>query len=377
MENASPRSSAELRLANRNRVYRRLYASPSPLTKQELANALSMSLPTLTQNLNDLSRQGLIRNSGVADSTGGRKPRTLSVVPRARYAVGVELSAGHIRMVAIDLLVHELAFQALQRPFSADEAYAADLSAALERFLTEHDLERERLLGVGVTVPGIADHDRQLIRSAPTIGVRELDAGYLSAAIGYPTWLTNDATAGGFAEWWGRTGAEDMAYLSLGRGIGGAILIAGVPYFGRSARSGEFGHMSIHPDGRPCSCGRTGCLEAYCSTARLSDDLGVTLEQFFQALSDGDPRYVRSWESYLDDLAVGILNIHAALDCGIVVGGKLSQFLAGRLDDVEGRLRRLDPDFQESPYLSICRYHAHASGIGAALHFVDRFISQI
>lgn len=374
---ATPHSTADLRLINRNRVYRYLYSATGPVTKQDLAQTLSMSLPTLTQNLNELLALGLIDNSEIADSTGGRKPRIISVVPAARTAVGVEISNGHIRLVALDLQVRELGFKVVRRTFRADEDYAAELARTIEDFIDEVGLSRDRFLGVGITIPGIVDSGQEIITTAPTLGVRTLEAKSLIRHIPYPVHLVNDANAGGFAEWWDRTGVEHMAYLSLSRGVGGAILINGVAYLGVNSRSGEFGHMCIHPGGVPCSCGRRGCLEAYCSTARLSDDLGISLEQFFAGLAQGNGDYARLWEAYLDDLAIGVGNIHTTLDCGVVLGGKLSQFLSGHFDAIDSRLRRLDPNYQEAPYLSVCRYHDRSNGIGAALYFVDRFIRQI
>lgn len=127
----------------------------------------------------------------------------------------------------------------------------------------------------------------------------------------------------------------------------------------------------------PCSCGRRGCLEAYCSTARLSDDLSISLEDFFQEITLGNAVYSALWERYLDDLAIGITNIYAALDCEIVLGGKLSRFMEENFDALDKRLRLLDPTYQEKPYLAICRYYDHSNGIGAALYFVDQFIRQI
>lgn len=377
MPNTPPKSTAEVRLLNRNRVYRYLYSAADAITKQALAYELSMSLPTLTQNLNDLLAQGLIDYSGTADSACGRKPRIISVVPGAHYAIGMELTSGHIRIVAIDMLVHELAAQTVTRAFSPDEEYAIELQNLIERFILENGLDPARLLGVGITVPGIVDNKQEIILNAPTLHIERLSTKLLTDHIQYPVNLTNDATAGGFAEWWNRTDIEDMAYLSVGRGVGGAILIAGAPYLGHFSRSGEFGHMCIHPGGLKCNCGRRGCLEAYCSTSKISDDLGITLEQFFQGLDEGNQEYSQLWDSYLDDLAIGIRNINSALDCGVVLGGKLSQFLAGRLAAIDQRLCETDPNYRQAPYCSICRYNTQASGIGAALYFVDQFICQI
>ncbi|HIR85132.1 MAG TPA: ROK family transcriptional regulator [Candidatus Galloscillospira excrementavium] len=377
MKNVILHSTIEVRRANRNRVFRYLYEATEPVTKQDLAYAPSMSLPTLTQNLNELLEEGLIDNSETADSSGGRKPRILTVVPGARYAVGVELSSNHIRLVALDLQVREVGFRVVQRPFRADREYADRLARTIEAFLDETGVPREKLLGVGITVPGIVDGDQASLTGAYTLGIRQLDIGALVSAIPYPVHLVNDANAGGFAECWGRTGVEHMAYLSLSRGVGGAILVSWVVYLGNSGRSGEFGHMCVHPGGAPCSCGRRGCLEAYCSTARLSDDLGLTLEQFFGRVSAGDPSCTGLWESYLDDLAIGICNIHTALDCGIVLGGKLSVFLAERFDAIGRRLSDLDSAYRESPYLSVCRYHDRSNSIGAALCFIHKFVDQI
>lgn len=367
----------ELRRANRNRVFRALYRAPQGVTKQELAYALSMSLPTLTQNLRELTELGLVDSSAVGDSSGGRKPHLLTAAPRARWAVGVEISSRHLRLVAVDLRLEEIRFQVVDRPFRAGQEYARFLARTVEDFMTGTGLDRENCLGVGVTVPGIVEDGQKTIAAAPTLGVRRMDAPDLVGEIPYPVYLVNDANAGGHAESWGRTDGGPLAYLSLGRGVGGAVLLSGVAYLGVTGRSGEFGHMCIHPGGARCGCGRRGCLEAYCSTARLSDDLDLTLEEFFRGVDRGEADLKRRWETYLDDLAVGVGNIHAALDCPIVLGGKLSQYLTGeRLAAVEARVAALDPE-GGAPYLSICRYHDRANGVGAALYFIDKFIQEL
>ena len=80
-----PLSTVEVRKQNRNRVYRHLITLWEPVTKQELAFRLSMSLPTLSQNLNELAEMGLIDRSATTDSTGGRRPRLIAPLPNARF----------------------------------------------------------------------------------------------------------------------------------------------------------------------------------------------------------------------------------------------------------------------------------------------------
>lgn len=374
---ATLHSTADLRRANRNRVYRFLYESTQPQTKQTAAQALCMSMPTLNQNISELLEMGLVDDSKIAESTGGRKPHILSIVPDARFAVGAEISPHHIRMLAADMELNVLGSQIMTRTFDPGEEYAQGLAQDIEAFLGELQLDRSRLLGVGIALPGIVNEEQGTLEGAPVLRVKQLETSRLSRYIPYPVSFCNDANAGGFAEWWKRADLTSMAYLSVGRGVGGAILINGEPYEGMRRRSGEFGHMSIHPGGKLCSCGRRGCLEAYCSTALLSDDRGITLEQFFQSLQNADPLAVRLWEDYLDDLAVGISNIHTALDCDIVLGGLLSQYLEEWLLALKQRLKHLDPLQEEADYLHLCRYYGKSNRMGAALRFIDAFLDQI
>lgn len=370
-------STVELRRQNRNHVFRSLIDAEEPLTKQDLAAGLFMSLPTLTQNLKELDAMGLIDSSCTTDSTGGRKPRLISIIPGARFAIGIELSSGSIRMVALDLKCNQLAFQQFARPFENTDTSAKELAARLEQFLDDNSLSRDRLLGVGITVPGIVNADQTIIEYAPTARIQKMSPAMVNRYIPYSTFLDNDATCGGFAEWWNHTEMENLAYLSLSRGIGGAILVNGSAYDGDHHRSAEFGHMCIHPGGRVCNCGRRGCLEAYCSATRLSDDLHITLEDFFTGLAAGNAAYQNTWETYLDDLALAVSNIHTMLDCNVVIGGAFSQYLPDYLDGLEARLSRLNPFTDDGDYVHFCRYHDRSICVGAALRYIAEFIVKV
>jgi len=336
-----------------------------------------MSLPTVNQNLNELMELGLVDNSKIASSSGGRRPRILSVIPSARCAIGAEISPHHIYLVAIDLGIHELGCQVVSKPFEATEVYAAALAWEIQSFVEGLRIDQSKILGVGITLPGIINVESTTLEYGPTLEANGLDLRFLAAPIPYPVRFYNDASAGGFAEWWDQSGLSSIAYLSLGRGIGGAILVNGIPYEGDRRRSGEFGHMNIHPDGRACDCGRRGCLEAYCSTANLSSHLGITLDDFFHGLDAGDAEKGHLWEQYLSDLAVGIANIHTMLDCDVVLGGPLCLYLGKHMDALKQHIDEADPVGASSKYFRLCRYHDKSNGIGAALKFIDAFISNI
>lgn len=377
MSETNSLSSSDVRAINRNRVFKFIYTSDKPVTKQDIGYALSMSLPTLTQNLTELLEQGVIDDSAVADSSSGRKPKLYSAVPEARCAIGVELSRGHIRLVAADLGGREMGYRQVAEPFALNASYRDALHSELSAFIEELGIDRERILGIGFTVPGTVDADRFVIASAPTLGIVNADLSGLLEGVGFPVNLINDADAGGYAESRINPGEEAMAYFSIGRGVGGAILLNGRNYSGLNRRSAEFGHICIHPGGAQCDCGRKGCLEAYCSTAKLSEELFCDIDAFFAGVDRKDAFKKAVWNTYLDNLALGIHNVHMMLDADIVLGGKLAKHLGERLEELESRLARLNNETALSYSVRVSAYHEKANAMGAALRFIDGFISAV
>lgn len=372
-------STTDLRKLNRTRAFRAIYAD-GPLTKQDLAAKTGTSLPTVTQNLKELFAAELLRYDGTEESTGGRKAQRIALNARARFAVGMELSPKHVRLVAVDLKGRELLSKKVLCPFAATEAYRSSYSAFLEQFLDDLRLPRERLLGVGITLPAVIQQKTAVIETAPVLHLRDVPLAVLTEQIPYAVFVQNDASAGAAAEWKSNSQlqkARAVAYLFLGKGVGGALLLGGAPYEGTQGRSGEFGHMCIVPGGARCSCGKQGCLEAYCSTARLTDDLGLDLEEFFARVKGGDAGCGAVWTEYLDHLAQGINLIYTAMDCEIIIGGLLSPYLEPYLPQLLERVQGLNAFGGGAGKLFVSRCGEEANCVGAAMHFVDDFVQSI
>ena len=370
-------NTAELRRQNRNRVFRYIYSSETPVSKQDVAQSLSLSLPTVGQNLRELLDAGLLELQGTFDSTGGRKPKAIGVTANFKFAVGIMISNRHIHIACIDLRAHQVCDQAIFKPFTGDETYCKELGQILEDFLDENNIDRSRLLGVGIALPGVPDEEHNCVELSPAVSCRELDLRLLKKYIAYPCFLENDANAGGVAEWWNSNSDTTMVYLSVQKGVGGAVLLDGVNYMGQHLHSGEFGHMCIVPNGLQCRCGKKGCLEAYCSTARFSDDLGITREEFFAGMESGNKEYAALWDDYLAHLAYGIYNIHMVLDCPVVLGGVLAQFIEPYMDDLRRRIIDISTFETDASYLQFSKYRKWTSCVGVALHFISEFLDTI
>ena len=366
----------DLRKKNRNRIFRMIY-DRREVSRQDLSNTLALSLPTINQNLKELCAEGLVEYRGTFGSTGGRRPMVIALAHKSFISVGVEITATMMRFVAVDLLGEQIGAARTNRRFTDTPDYYACFASNLESFLTKNHIERSRITGVGISLPGIVSVDSTVLEMAPTLGISQLPLTRFSDAIPYKCLFDNDASAGGFAEQFGKNGHKTMAYLSLEKGVGGAIFIKGEPYEGVNRRGAEFGHMCLHTrGGLTCSCGNQGCLEAHCSTDRLTADYDISLETFFEEMENGNEAYAVRFEEYLTDLASGIANISMVVDCEIIIGGYLSQYLPPYMDRLREKIKlRSLPQFNGKA-VQLSHLRTLTSCTGAALRWVQKVIDE-
>lgn len=151
---------------------------------------------------------------------------------------------------------------------------------------------------VGIGAAGWIDSDQSIVRFSPHLAWRnEPLADRLRSRLSQPTLVDNDANAAAWAEYRFGAGrhAKVMVMVTLGTGIGGALVVNGSLFRGRYGMAGEFGHMTVVPDGHPCPCGNRGCWEQYASgnslvreaTAMIAD--GHRGQSLLAHTADGDP----------------------------------------------------------------------------------------
>ena len=362
----------------RSRIYHTLYDNQGFCSKQTLAEACGVSMPTLYQNLNELMDEGLVRYSGEERSTGGRKAQGLDIVPDARISIGIAVSENGLRLIAADLRLNELAYK--QILFDDDTKITEttpDLAAELESFLDESGIDRAKILGVGITFPAVMSEDGSRLLFAPTLGLREVPVSGLIANIPYPVYVDNDGSASGQAEWFARKSQMDMAYLFLEYGVGGAVLMDGTLYRGKNGRSGEFGHICVEPGGLLCNCGKRGCLEAYCSARRVEESFGVDVESFFRGVEAHDPDYENLLYDMLRHLATAVNAIRMTLDCDVVLGGFFSEDLQPWLPVLRQYVLAGNPFAGDADFVQLSTLRRHITPLGAALHFVREFVNSV
>lgn len=260
-----PHRTPSLRLRNREMLLKRLYLHGS-LSRLDLSESTGLSAGTVTNIVSDLLEQGILLEQGSLESEGGRPRVLLSFNPRFRFLLGVDLGETHLQMELFDFTLQRLHSMRLPVTANQPEDYIALILRAWETIRTVSNVQAAQVLGMGIGVPGVVEHDGKVAISAPLWNWESVPfAEMLRARLEIPFYIDNGAKALSLAEAWlgaGR-GAENLAVLLIGTGVGAGIITQNVLYRGATNSAGEWGHTKVTRNGRLCRCGGRGCLETY------------------------------------------------------------------------------------------------------------------
>lgn len=371
-------SSIEAKRQNVNNVYRIIYRS-GKISKQEIASVLNLSLPTVSQIVSELCEKGVVYEDGYFKSTGGRKAKGISGRMDAKAAIGIDITKNHVCGVLLDLSGKILYSNRIRIPFEGDAEYYKQVKNLINEMLEQSNMEPQKVLGVGVSVPGIVV-DNKRITYAPLLHSKDLYEE-LKDYMEYPYCIINDANAGGFAESWYASHvsqAENVFYLSLSNSVGGAVIMNNELFYGEEFLSGEIGHVTLVVDGRPCYCGQTGCVDSYCSAQVLADLADGDLKLFFERLEAGDEICTKEWKGYLKYLAAVVNNLRNLFNCEVIIGGYVGSYITEKhISELREMVVKRSTFVTDGSFVKSCALKFESSAVGAALHYIDQFIKDI
>lgn len=389
----------DVRGENRFEVLRALFDLGAS-SRQELARHTGLSQATVTTLVGEFLSEGVLAIAARERGGVGRPYERLAIDPGRGRIVGVDVAETYVVATVYDLALGVLG----QGEVALDEhengqSYVVDgIVAAVGDAVAAGGCGRERIVGVGVSMPGHVHPDAGVSVFAPNwdwhdVRIEEL----LAARLELPVHVDNPLKAVARSEMWfgvGR-GVDGLAVVNLGTGVGAGLALGGALIRGATNNAGEWGHTLLELDGRPCRCGRRGCVEAYVGAAGLEATLAAIepghpalgrrgqrdfVVAVAEGLAAGDPavrellaRTARYLSAALGDL-VNLLNVPA-----VTLTGWMSRALAEWLvPAVVAELpRHVLPGSLPGLVVRASPVPGNAVALGMAAFTLERFLERI
>lgn len=304
-----------------------------PSTIAELSKQTDLSIPTVTKILSEMLRDNLVNDCGKSENCGTRKATLYHINPEMGYFVGVDVQQSHLLIALTDFSGKLLEYKEYT-PFKLTDSENAFhlLCHSLEDFLQHAPVEREKILTIGLNIPGRIDTNQGISyfylhnEEKPLVDL-------LQERFKLPFQLDNDTRAMCYGEYMCGvgTGEKNVIFVNMSWGLGISILADGHLYYGKSGFSGEWGHTHLFENEILCHCGKKGCLETEASGSAI-------YRRFMESYKEGSntilkQRLDKGEEIVLDDIldAVGkddILSIELVESAGRILG----KYIAGLLN---------------------------------------------
>lgn len=286
----------------------------------------------------------------------------------ADQVIGIDLGGTAIKLGRFD--GNGNCLQSLTVPTPQPATPEAVLLALVEAIDSVDPNRKAGAIGLGT--PGPADAAGRIARVAINLdGWRDIPlADWLEAKTDRPTILANDANCAGLGESWLGAGKRfrDVIVLTLGTGVGGAIILDGKLFVGYDGAAGELGLITLNPDGPDCNSGNCGSLEAHTSVRAIRRRTGLEPDELGIRAAAGDRSAIQFWQEYGRDLGAGIASlIYVLTPQAVIIGGGVSASAEFFFPAIEAELaRRVLPSSRTGLQLLTAELGNQAGMVGAA-----------
>jgi predicted NBD/HSP70 family sugar kinase len=326
-----------------------LVRANQPISRADLARTMGVRRGSVSLIVNELLESGLIVEGATGKTDRGRKPTFLYIDSQRRTVIAVDIRATQTFLMLADLLGKPLSgvirFSTVREPKELIAALAVRIRGLLEDHGGLGACE-----GVGVAIPGLIEHATMRVLHAPQLGWRDVDLREpLAAAVGLPVQIENSGRACALAQLWamhstgtpGSVAGGDLIFVTVSDGVGLGVVVHGELLRGRHNVAGEFGHVPLSLNGPRCSCGATGCWEAYVSNratlaryfgrpAETSEPIPAaekdfTIEDLIARARGGDSKARAAIQATGRYLGAGLVSVVTVFDpARIYVGGEIT-----------------------------------------------------
>jgi glucokinase len=255
-----------------------------------------------------------------------------------KYVVGVDVGGTNIKLGVVGpsgKVIAKNSFATKPYALSRIKLISA-LSREIEASIRTAGLNKKQIAGVGIGLPGLVDYEKGIVRFLPNIpGWRGVHLkSILQKRVNLPVFVDNDVKIITLAEskFGAGRGVRNLVCLTLGTGVGAALILNGQLYRGQDNAAGELGHMPLNEHGPKCNCGGFGCFETYVGNhalfalaSRVMGTPGMTTQKMFALAQKGNKKALFFWKTAAEHIGNGLVGIVNLLNPRlIIIGGGIS-----------------------------------------------------
>jgi N-acetylglucosamine repressor len=245
-----------------------------PVSRQQLAEQTGLTPAAITGIIRELMATHFVKELGLGQSNGGRKPVKLHFNHQAGYVIGMELTQHETVIAIADLKNRPQDIASVKIDLTYPESGVPSLVHEIKKVIHKEENSTKKFMAVGIAFPGILHRHGNLVKRAVNLGPKW--SGFplkqeLEMALSVPVSMENNAKAAALAEKWfgGGVAYDNLAYINMGEGISTGIILNNAILQGSHGYAGQIGHMVLDSNGTMCKCGNRGCLETICACPAL------------------------------------------------------------------------------------------------------------
>ncbi|WP_088071990.1 ROK family transcriptional regulator [Gottfriedia luciferensis] len=378
-----------------------------PIKVSSLTEMTGYKHTTCVRLIDELVQAGLVYDSGLGESSGGRRPVMYVINPTAFYLIGVEITNLFTTVLLLDLNLKILETKKLKMDSQSTGEYTIDfVTKSVSELLARNHIQRERLLGIGIGILDPFDEEKGVMTNSDSFvagGWEDLNiVDYLSEANQCPVLINNGTNLAALAEYRLNYSKENknIVFVSSDMGIRCGMIQQGKLISNKNEMDDAFGHMIIDIHGQRCSCGSYGCLQAYSSlpaireevvkrikrgeTSYLKDIVNdleeISYHQVLEALEKEDPLCLEVIKEAAYYFGIGLTNLIYLVRTDIVIcGGTLVPkplFFDVASEIAQSRMKKY-PNSPVKIIKSTTAYHIVAQGAGCMVldYFTEELLS--
>ena len=328
---------------NRSMVFD-LIRRKGPISRAEIARTIGLSITTVMKITEEFSHKQFVQDVGKGESSGGKRPELLELIPDSKYIIGVGVGRSKTNVLMMNLAGEVFIREIMETGGTVvPEVWISRLIQVIENVIRESGLPEKRILGMGIGMPGILDEESGKVLFSPDFKWENVDMlTPIRERFKMDITIENANRALAMGEYYFGAGVDSRNFLvvNLGHGIGSAIMREGEFYRGSSGSSGEIGHIILEKNGPKCNCGNKGCLEAIASGNAIARDAKIAVlegnaskimelvngdinrieaKTVFEAAHLGDQMAIQITERAMQYIGIGLANYINLLDPDLII----------------------------------------------------------